>query len=103
MAAVVGFVARVVIRVTRGDKRYVMLYSTALDEHLKRLYEMGKRRVAVYVAASDPASNRIIMIKIIATIVKKGKRYYLYPTQEGQRFFVEYYNTLVIITRIEEL
>ena len=101
-----GYIARAVARSTSDGKKYVMLYSAALEEQLRRLHEAGRRSVAAYVDVGGSA------IKIVATIARKGGRYYLYPTREAQHLFRDYYNlvggargkyALVLITAIEEL
>ena len=101
-----GVIAKVVVRMKVRERLYVMLYSAALEEQLKRLYEAGKRRVAAYVDVGGST------FKIVTAVVKKNGRYYLYPMQEAQHLFADYYNltagargrhALVFINKIEEL
>jgi hypothetical protein len=60
-----GVIARVVVRMKVRERLYVMLYSAALEDQLKRLYEAGKRRVAAYVDVGGST------FKIMTAVVKK--------------------------------
>ena len=68
-----------------GGKWYVVLSSTTLQPLLARLHADKRRDLEITLKFGEYA------VVFVARVVKKGRKYFIYPLYEGQRFLAQIY------------